>query len=606
MTLLASLKTMIGRKPTESQEQRKLLDAKLERLIELRTRNRLAKVNSELDKLESKGVPFDREEDPAPSPILPPSYHPVYVYEKDEKTGFPYKPSVVFEQDPLFGWGYNSLLDWDFSTEVPVSAFPREMFPERATSLRTQVANDAVRYQSRNWFETLPQYSGPLGHLRNFVIGAGMTWDVVTKKKAAEKLEQQRTGKRPEPDEEATESEGAAEQDTADEALAAEIQDFLNGFAVHKKNRLQRRLWDSVLNLFRDGEDALRLRPGEEYPELRTVDTSWIRGPHNEITGPWAYGVLTSWPDDYEDVKAYHIWKADNSKEFVSPEEMKLCKLDTTGSNVKRGVPLAYKIRKQLPQLAKLLDCMAVGEAARQAIPYFVVHSLADKSAVKAATPSALEALDSCFAGDGHRRRDEIRPGEIPHIDKGQDYRESPAGSSGQGGVLTYRALCEAIACALNVPLWFVTGSSDSENYASSIVSESPVTKLIIHYQGIVTDHFSDVMGAAVDMSARFPENWRERVTIHTELPAPVSRDTDKAIDTDLKLLDKKLLSPQHLCTRNNIDFHEEQDLIGQAELDGWENTTVATESPSLPGDDDNGQGNPNDATRPRSPHPGE
>jgi hypothetical protein len=130
------------------------------------------------------------------------------------------------------------------------------------------------------------------------------------------------------------------------------------------------------------------------------------------------------------------------------------------------------------------------------------------------------------------------------------------------------------LACALNVPLWFITGTADQENYASSLVSESPLTKTIQDVQDIVTAHCRALCEAAVEMAAalgRFPLDWRTKVEIHCELPSAVARDEDKAIDADLKLLDKKLLSPQHACARHQLDLQEETDLTAQAEAMGWQ-----------------------------------
>jgi hypothetical protein len=580
------------RQETELDRQRAILRDRVDRIRELETRNALALASSRLERLEADGVPFYRDPTPPPLQQSRPALVPVLCYETNE-AGFPYVPAVKFEQDPLFGWNDGNLIGWDLSSTVPVSAFPREMFPERPTTLRTQIAQDAIRFQSRAWFETIPQYSGPIKHLRNYIIGSGMTVDVVTTKndenEEGPSYEQGEVSTatapdRPDPDG----ADGGMEAPDPNKQLAASIQRYLDGFGKHRFNRIHRRLWDSVLNLFRDGEDALRLFPGKEFPEIRSVDTSTIRGPHNEINGPWAYGVLTSWPRDFEDVKAYHLWYSDNTHEDVSPNHLHLCKLDTTGSNVKRGVPLAYSIRKQLPQMAKLLDCMAVGEAARQAIPYIQQYSKADSSAVKAATPSWLDGNNPQYpgynsGGNGNfnagmlggwsQGGDEIQPGAIQKINKGMEFQDPPVSANNQGGVLTYRTLCEALACALNVPLWFVTGSADSENYASSLVSESPVVQLIKHYQQLVTDHFRSVYEAVVEMAAalgKFPADWKTRVEIHCELPSPVARDPDKAVDSDTKLLDKKLLSPQHLCIRHGLDFDEETDLIGQAEANGW------------------------------------
>ena len=564
-----------------------------------------------MTRLESEGVPFERAPAPA-GQSRPSAMRATPVYERDDATGYPFKPAMRYEQDPLFGWLDGNpfgMAGLDLSTDIPISAFPREMFPERPTSLRTQIAQDAIRFQSCVWWETMPFYSGPIGHLRNYVCGQGMTVDCVAIEPEEDDGEEGESYEQDGPPQAETDPETpkevSDEQQNPNDGLAEEIQAYLDGFATFRHNRLHKRLWDSVLNLFRDGEDALRVFPppakpldGESdvYPEVRSVDVSTIRGPHNEIYGPWAYGVLTDWPRDFDNVKAYHIWYPDNTHEDVLPTVLKLAKLDTTGSNVKRGVPLGYKIRKQLPQMARLLDCMAVGEAARQAIPYIRQFATADRSAVRAATPSFIDSADEAAnayaTALGGNYGDEIHPGQVPLINRGQEFVDTPSGNA-DSGTSAYRTLAETVACALNVPLWFITGTADQENYASSLVSESPLHKTIVRAQQIVTDHFKEVCVAAVEMAValgRFPIDWRAKVEIHCELPSPLARDPDKAVDSDLKLLDKKLLSPQHVCVRNGLDFDEETDLIAQAESAGWQVQTALELEMAKQAGDDNGK----------------
>ena len=110
------------------------------------------------------------------------------------------------------------------------------------------------------------------GHLRNYIIGSGLVLDVVS---------------------------------DVDAALAQDVMDYLETFTTFKWDNWTRSV-DSVINLFRDGEDALRLFPVTSTPRFDPAIPGTNRGPHNEINGPWAYGVLTSWPWDYEDVQAYH------------------------------------------------------------------------------------------------------------------------------------------------------------------------------------------------------------------------------------------------------------------------------------------------------------
>lgn len=548
MALLTAIKAFM-KKPDPLAEPKARLNRQVRRINELRVRNRLSVTAGYLERLEQMGEQFYK-------PPTPPREEPrtrtvpVLSYVKDEKTAYPFASRLDFatirhEQDPLFGWcadpfnPFGGMYAW--GNGAPVNAFPREMFPDRPSSLRTQIAQDAIRLMSRLWYETVPQYAGIVSHLRNYVVGEGMVVNVTSDQ---------------------------------DEMLAKDIKAWIEEFAKHKFNKLPKRVRDSALNVYRDGEDALQLvqKPGEDYPRIRSVDTSWIRGPHNELNGPWGFGVLTDWPRDYDEVFAFHLWYPDNSHEDVSPSLFKLAKLDTTGSNVKRGVPLAYKIRKQLPQLGTLLDAMAVGEAARQSIPYIQQYALADKSAVRESLPSVFDE-DDCPVGFGPTPNgSEIRPGEVQHINKGQEFVNPPSGYANQGRD-AYQSLCEACAAACTVPIWFAMGGSDKENYASAFVKESPLVKNIQNAQSILTDHYQEFIGSAVQIAVDkgvFPVNSLDICNIHCELPTPIARDKYKDLEADLLMVDKGLLSPQDCCTRNGLEFDEQQGLIKQARKEGW------------------------------------
>lgn len=471
---------------------------------------------------------------------------------------------VRFEEDPIFGYPID--WNWDLGSNVPVSAFPREMFVDRPTTLRTQIAQDAIRFQSRVWYETCPQYSGVINHLRNFIIGTGLTIDVVTNKKeaAGEEL-----------DTEIDEQEKPDEVISGEDELATDVQDYLDDFCKYKQNKIHKRLYDTVLNYFRDGEDAIRLFPDQDGVNVRSVDTSTIRGPNNEITGPWSYGVLTSYPHDYEDVKAYHVWYADNKHENVSPSLLKMLKSETTGSNVKRGVPLAYRMRKQIEQLIKLSDCTAIGEAARQSIPYLIQYQLQQQGTVqgqinsRVPSPYGTNAYDSTNSkGDA---KTNILPGEIRHIGPGKEFVQGPTGSD---STWAYQMLCQQMATAVNCPAWMISGTANDTNFSSSLVAESPLVKLIQHCQQQVTDYYKEIMEAVVEIGiakGMFPIDTLDLVDIHCELPSPIARNMKDEIEVDINLMKENLLSPQHVCARNGLDFEEEQDLIKIAEESGWE-----------------------------------
>jgi hypothetical protein len=526
------------------------------RIERVRLRNRLAYAASFLESLESRGIPGYREPEPrqeqapAQGGAAGPDSFPqrplrtVYAYENNAVTGYPFEPRIYFdrprfEQDPLYGWPLSPLdgFNWDLMSNIPTNAFPREMWPDRPSSLRTQIAMDATRFQSRLWFEQVEQYAGIIGHLKNYTLGAGMTIEVVSKK---------------------------------DEKLAEAMQEWLDDWWKQKSCDLNSHVEGSIINLLRDGEDAIHVLPGGDYPALTDVDTSWIRGPHNEINGPWSFGVLTSWPNRSDDPRAYNVWYPDNHQEQHSPDVFKHCKLPTTGPNVKRGVPLSYSVRKRLPQLMNLLDAMAIGEAARQSIPYVRQFSQATKQAVDFALNESQR--DERPAGMFGERRNEIEPGVVPNISKGMEYQDPPLGAVNQGKDC-YQTLCEALAAGMNIPIWFVMGGSDKENYASAFIKEAPIVKRIQGLQRIICGHYKEITRAGFGIAVAqglFPADCLQTADIHAELPTPIAHDKSDDIKCDLLIVQAGYMSGHHFCTRNELDFQEEQDLIAQERADGF------------------------------------
>ena len=536
------------------------LDAVRGRIAERQALNRLAYESSRLEYLEAHGSVVYRP--PALSDVrdavasLPKrEVMPVFAYEQDEATGYPFKTKIIYEQDPMNGWGYDSfsvagLYQWSGGFPGPGS-FPREMFPQLSSSVRTQYGHDAVRVMSRLAAETNPSYAGCLGHLRNYMGSSGMTIDVVS---------------------------------SSDKGLANELQAYVDD--MWKLNRLPMRVWDSIWNLFRDGEDALhvvkrprqRLDWAKEFPKIRSVDTSWIRGPENQLYGPWSMGMLTDWPDDCDEVLAYHLWNAANVHFDVDPSTFMLAQLDGVGSNVKRGLPLAWKIRLELPMIRELVSAIGKGEAARQSVAYFVHHKLADKQAVREALPGLHDDdynHTSDLFGDMYQSPANEVSG-VQHVNKGWEEGPPPSGYAKQGAD-AFQIMCQLCACATDTPVWFWTGSADAENYASSLVSESPVVKTILHYQGIITDHYQLATESAIRYAiamGKFPVDSLNTCQVHAALPSPVSRNRKDEQEQDINLLHEELISPQDVCVRHQLDFQEQQDKIKVAKARGWKSST--------------------------------
>src|SRR5208337_3146231 len=298
----------------ELEDTRARIREQRDRIALVRARNVAAQTAADLDALESMGRPHAPSSSATRATPSHVQVRPVYAYESDPLTGYPYVPVVRFEQfigqnDPLFGWPVGQPLGYITALGQPLvgaNSFPRELFPQFPQSLRTQIAQDATRLESRLYYETLEFYKAPLDHLVHYSVGGGLTWDCVSKE---------------------------------DESLAQAVSDWLEEWG--KRNRLWRLVPESVLNLLGDGETFTRTWDTDEYPEAVETEASWIRGPHNEIYGPWAMGCLCpQWPKRFDKITAFNLWYPDNTQEQLAPTMLVHTKLGA--SNVKRGIPLSY------------------------------------------------------------------------------------------------------------------------------------------------------------------------------------------------------------------------------------------------------------------------
>jgi hypothetical protein len=462
----------------------------------------------------------------------------------------------TWEGEGIFGYPYSPFPNGNLynlmgiDAGIGINSFPRELYPDRPTSLRSPIAHDIVRLESRIFYERSPNYSGLINHLRNFIIGKGM--DIKC----------------------------ASLTDDDNTELCKDIIDYLEEFANYKCNKLYKRVYDSVLNYYRDGDDFIRLFPSlTDLPEIRNVDSSTVRGPHQEITGPWSYGILTNWPRDYEEVLAYHVWFSDNSSENVSPYLMKHLKAETIGANVKRGSPLSFKIRKQLEQIINLSDCCAIGESARQSIPYIIQYQLQQAGSVQASINA--RAIQPTFSSiQPTETNTSIKAGEVRHIGPGKDFKDPP--STDNTGTWVYEMLCQEIATAIGSPEWLVSGTSNNTNFSSSLVAESPLVKNIEHTQDNVSEYYQDILKSVIEIGmiqGKFPPNTLELVQISCKFPSPISRDKLEDVKSNLLLLNEECLDPQTFCSEHGLDFDKVTKNIAQAKALGWKSSEETARS---------------------------
>jgi hypothetical protein len=181
----------------------------------------------------------------------------------------------------------------------------------------------------------------------SYVVGAGHTYRVVARKGS----------------------------DAAPELLT-ETQAVLDAFLVD--NCWQRRQQEIVHRRDRDGEVFLRLFASPQgRVRVRFVEPGQVSTPPAESGNPSAsFGILTD-PHDVEEALAYFV-----DGQMVDASEMQHRKANVD-SNVKRGLPLFFPVRKNLRRAEKLLRNMSTVAEIQSAIALIRRHQGATRSAVQ-------------------------------------------------------------------------------------------------------------------------------------------------------------------------------------------------------------------------------
>lgn len=344
------------------------------------------------------------------------------------------------------------------------------------------------------------------------------------------------------------------------DGLAFRAQAVLDEFI--RENSWHRRQQELVRRRDRDGEAFLRFFVADNGTiRVRFVEPGNVATPR-ELASDEAvsFGIETA-PDDVEEVRFYHV-----DGEAIPAAEMQHRKANVD-TNVMRGVPLYFPVRKNLRRAERILRNMSVVAEIQSAIALIRKHRGGSRTAVEQFVSGQADHTQS-RAGSGrtatYRR---YGPGTILDAYGDVEY-DFPASSIEAGNfVVILQAELRAIASRLVMPEFMLTSDASNANYSSTMVAEGPAVKMFERLQAEQVEADLDVMRRVLTSAAlagRLPEDVLELVEIQVGTPSLQVRN--QLEEARIRAIERQhdILSPQTWSQQRGLDYDQEQENLAR------------------------------------------
>ena len=339
--------------------------------------------------------------------------------------------------------------------------------------------------------------------------------------------------------------------------LAEQVQECLERFC--DENQWSRRHQEIVRRLDRDGEVFLRYFMGiDGVTKIRFVEPSQVSCPNDYSQDKnHTFGIHT----DSHDVETVHGYWIDG--EYVPSLEIQHRKANVD-SNVKRGLPLLFPVRKNFKRIEKLLRNMSIVAEIQSAIALVRKH-----------TGATAESLRRYSQGQSHGATVDSQTGQTLNVQRftpgtiidtyGQtDYEFPVAAIDASRYILILQAELRAIAARLVIPEFMLTSDASNANYSSTMVAEGPAVRMFerLQYDTISSDLavFRHVLENDI-LHGKLPSDLFRKVRLHAIPPMLAVRDRLKEAKADEILLKVGVLSAHTMSMRYGLDPGKESKL---------------------------------------------
>lgn len=327
------------------------------------------------------------------------------------------------------------------------------------------------------------------------------------------------------------------------------------------ENGWDKRAKEAVRRLFRDGEVFARFFETTEGEVIRFVEPSEITDENNKHS----YGIETD-PDDVEKVINYHRSFMKNgvkASEIIPADQIVHWKI-LCDSNEKRGVSFLIGIAKYIRQYGRWLDDRVRLNRLRS-----IYNLIIKPDGITPANFKSQAWNDETTTPPGKTPSSKIPKPGTAIIAQGVDYEfktlDLKANDTQHDGRAIERMICKGTSLVEGI----VTGDYSNQNYASSLVAESPMVKAIEAWQdeveGLFQTIFKKVFEAAIDAN-KLPGGTSTKSAAN--FATMVHRDLDKDTTAYAMHSEKRWASDKTIAVKLGYDYEDEQDQIKKEDKD--------------------------------------
>jgi capsid protein len=425
------------------------------------------------------------------------------------------------------------------------------------------VEPSSLREEVRRLVETHPFARNALTLYRNYVVGAGMQYEVVSATGTLDEpgLQEGRAAPREVPPHprplspvgrgESEELKLLNEEDTSTVQLVGRLwRSFLDANQWETGNR---RDWEFCLRTWRDGECFVRLfRQPVWPPRMHFVDPERVTG--DAATELPDEGIATQ-ADNVEIPVAFRVQLDRDRAEVVPAERMLHCKIGVDG-NVKRGQSLLAPVVDSLKKYQRWLEVELIHRQVASSIVLVRKHAGTHPAGITHFADWNAQSSQPLHPLSSQDRQALLKPGTL--IDaQGYDLQYLSPDSHFDDATILGRRLLLSVAAGVGLPEFMLTADAANANYSSTLVSEGPAVRLFTSWQAFFIGQwqtlFQMVMRDAVRLGLLTPAQLRS-VRLRITPPTVAVRNRKEDAEADVMYFDRGALSRRELARRDHVD----------------------------------------------------
>jgi hypothetical protein len=341
----------------------------------------------------------------------------------------------------------------------------------------------------------------------------------------------------------------------------------------YTSNGMDLRIKEMVRRAFRDGESFLRLFKsktggGRNIPIARFVDPCDIRDPMHKHS----FGIQTN-PDDVEDVRFY-ILKTGTK---IRANDIIHTKINVD-SNVKRGVSFLVGIAKYIVKYGGWIDDRIMLNKVRSMFSMIIkVAGITPESFASKYKDVGRTQVSPNDPTDPNKQM--MRSGSVLVATPGLDYEFKNLNVHAPDTKDDGRLIELMVAKGTGLTEYVVRGDASNSNYSSTMVSESPMVRMLEAWQDIfqcpIKRLYENVIKRGI-RAGKLPRN--SDVTCDVNFAALIHRDLKEETEAYISQIAAELVSRKTISERLGYDYSSEKGIVEKELKEQSEREFQATE----------------------------